>query len=90
LFQAKQEEHVASLDIVDLRDCFRTVVLKWRKIFTTVMNFCYNARKLIKMDQRLKRNSLLFMVITKLFETIFQGLNTARIAGKCLPKIRLH
>jgi len=90
LVQAKQEEHVASLDIGDLGDCFKTVVLKWKKIFTTVMNFGYNARNLIKMDQCLRRNGLLFMVITKLFETIFQGLNTVKIAGKCLPKTRLH
>ncbi len=28
LVQAKQDEHVASLDIIDLKDCFKTVVLK--------------------------------------------------------------
>jgi len=43
LVQAKWEEHLASLDVIDLRDYSESVVLKWEKEFTTTMDFGYNA-----------------------------------------------
>ncbi len=43
LVQAKQKEHVASLDVIDSRGYFESVVLKWKKQFTTIMDSRYNA-----------------------------------------------
>jgi hypothetical protein len=43
LVQAKQKEHVASLDIIDSKGCFESVVLKWKKKITTIMDSRYNA-----------------------------------------------
>ncbi len=36
-------EHLASLDVIDLKYCFESVVLKWEKKITIVMDFGYNA-----------------------------------------------
>jgi hypothetical protein len=38
LVKAKRYEHIASLDIIYGRDKFETVVTKWNKISTQVMN----------------------------------------------------
>jgi hypothetical protein len=44
LVKAKKNEHIASLDIIDGRDKFETVVTKWNKISTKVMNVGFSTQ----------------------------------------------
>jgi hypothetical protein len=73
------------MDVIDLRDCSESVVLKWEKNKLQLL-WILGTMQIHKMEQRVKRNGLLCMVTTKLFEIILQGLNTTRMVGKCLPR----
>jgi len=57
------------LDIIDLRDCSESIVLKWEKKLQLL--WILGAMHIYKIDQHVKRNGVLFMVTTKPFEIIF-------------------
>ncbi len=42
LVQAKKDEPIASLDVVNFKDCFESVVMKWKKVFMTMMGVDHN------------------------------------------------
>lgn len=44
LVKAKRDEHIANLDIIDGKDKFETVVTKWNKISTQVMNAWFSTQ----------------------------------------------
>jgi hypothetical protein len=57
------------LDIIDLRDCSESIVLKWEKKLQLL--WILGAMHIYKINQHVKRNGVLFMVTTKPFEIIF-------------------
>jgi hypothetical protein len=40
LIQAKKQEHIVAIDLVDLCDQFQTMVTKWKNIIECVMDAC--------------------------------------------------
>jgi hypothetical protein len=42
LVQAKRDEPIASWDVVNFKDCFESVVMKWKKVSMTMMGVDHN------------------------------------------------
>jgi hypothetical protein len=70
LVQANRVEPDTSLDVVNFKDCFESVVMKWKKVSVTMMGVGHNTHV---RDLHARKNGSQCMIITKEFETTWQG-----------------
>ncbi len=70
LVQANRVEPNTSLDVVNFKDCFESVVMKWKKVVVTMMGVDHNIHV---RGLHARKNGSLCMIITIEFETTWQG-----------------